>query len=369
MKNNIIKNSLLNVADANESGSGAFEAFRGGAVPPSATKICANQWCNKPFIPLNGHQKYCCKECASFIHERQKHGCAIKKTHYVCEQCGNEHNGSYGIGRFCSKECKIAYIGKLNDKEHRTEETAQKVKKHLDSNRVKGLCGKPKAPYGTWKCEECQLIFETRAELFQHQRELHAKIIISVNNSSNKYECPFCNKEFDSKKKVSGHLHACKKHPNKELHNIAHKRGGQTFLKHLKEGSVQPSFKGRKHSEESKRKMRISASKYLQTIRATPCRYNKFSISVLEKIAKEHGWNIQHAENGGEFYTGIGYFVDAYDKDKNIVLEFDEAAHYIDAQNNVLHDKDIKRQKEIIDHLHCEYWRYNSVTNVLWKIN
>lgn len=114
--------------------------------------------------------------------------------------------------------------------------------------------------------------------------------------------------------------------------------------------------------------MRIAAANYLRTTRATPCRYNKSSILILEAIAKEHGWNIQHAENGGEFYTGIGYFVDAYDKEKNVVLEFDESVHYVDIENNILREKDIIRQKEIIEHLHCEYWRYNSVTKILWKV-
>ena len=33
-----------------------------------------------------------------------------------------------------------------------------------------------------------------------------------------------------------------------------------------------------------------------------------------------HGWIIQHAENGGEFYTGIGYWLDAYDKEKILHL-------------------------------------------------
>lgn len=125
---------------------------------------------------------------------------------------------------------------------------------------------------------------------------------------------------------------------------------------------------GRHHSDITKCKMRISAAKYLQTIRDTPCRYNKSSIAILEEIAKEHEWNIQHAENGGEFYTGIGYFVDAYDKEKNIVLEYDEPIHYIDVENNILREKDLIRQKNIIDHLHCEYWRYNEATQKLWKV-
>lgn len=106
----------------------------------------------------------------------------------------------------------------------------------------------------------------------------------------------------------------------------------------------------------------------MSTKHANPCRYNKQSIPILEQIAKEHGWNIQHAENGGEFYTGIGYFVDAYDKEKNIVLEYDEPRHYKDVENNILREKDLKRQKEIIEHLHCEYWRYNETTKCLWKV-
>lgn len=361
MKNNIIEIQKFENADANESGSGAFEAFRSGAVPLSAAKKCANPWCNKQFIPLNSHQKYCSKKCALFIHERQKHNCAMKKTQYVCENCGNEHDGSYGSGRFCSKVCSNEYIASTKRNANNPN-----VKAHLDELRLKGII-RQRSPYGTWRCNECQLIFETKAKMIQHQRELHSAIKIS-SDSLHKYECPYCQKLFDSKKKVCGHLHGCKQHPNKKMHDQAYKQGGKTLIKHLKEGLVQPSFKGRKHSEESKRKMRISAAKYLQTIRATPCRYNKSSIAILESIAKEHGWNIQHAENGGEFYTGIGYFVDAYDKEKNIVLEFDEAAHYADAENNLLSEEDIKRQKEIIDHLHCEYWRYNSVTNVLWKV-
>lgn len=30
-----------------------------------------------------------------------------------------------------------------------------------------------RAPYGTWKCQECNLIFETRAKLYEHNRSIH----------------------------------------------------------------------------------------------------------------------------------------------------------------------------------------------------
>jgi hypothetical protein len=62
------------------------------------------------------------------------------------------------------------------------------------------------------------------------------------------------------------------------------------------------------------------------------------------------------------------YYDDAYDKEKNIVVEYDEKKHYDDVENNILREKDLKRQKEIIEHLHCEFWRYNETTKCLWKV-
>ena len=54
-----------------------------------------------------------------------------------CENCGNEHDGSYGSGRFCSEHCKASFLGKkTGGKKGRvpwnkglTSETDQRVKK------------------------------------------------------------------------------------------------------------------------------------------------------------------------------------------------------------------------------------------------
>lgn len=35
---------------------------------------------------------------------------------YICENCGKEHNGSYGSGRFCSKECAKSFSTKSDNK-------------------------------------------------------------------------------------------------------------------------------------------------------------------------------------------------------------------------------------------------------------
>ena len=94
----------------------------------------------------------------------------------------------------------------------------------------------------------------------------------------------------------------------------------------------------------------------------------KYKFYLLKKCDWGKSKHIKHAENGGEFYTGIGYWLDAYDEDLNIALEYDERKHYSDVNNNILTEKDLERQRNIIEHLHCEYWRYNEDTGVLWKV-
>ena len=78
----------------------------------------------------------------------------INSEKHVCENCGNEHDGSYASGRFCSKSCSQSWIAKHV--------------KHRQTTR--NDC---RAPYGTWKCECCDMIFETRKKLKEHNHEFH----------------------------------------------------------------------------------------------------------------------------------------------------------------------------------------------------
>ena len=75
-----------------------------------------------------------------------------------CENCGNEHDGSYGTGRFCSESCKQSYV-------------ACKVKNRKSGFRINNP--NPKSPYGTWKCRLCETVFSTRAELRHHMDLMH----------------------------------------------------------------------------------------------------------------------------------------------------------------------------------------------------
>lgn len=79
---------------------------------------------------------------------------------FKCENpnCGKEHDGSYGSGRFCCKSCYKSFVGYKSGKSRRLNKIERKA---------------TRAPYGTWKCERCNLIFETRVQLFTHNHEVH----------------------------------------------------------------------------------------------------------------------------------------------------------------------------------------------------
>lgn len=78
--------------------------------------------------------------------------------------------------------------------------------------------------------------------------------------------------------------------------------------------------------------------------------YNKKGCEVIEEYGLKHGYNFQHAENGGEVYLeSIGYWLDGYDREKNVVVEYMEKYHRYRTK------KDSTRKKEIIELLGCKF--------------
>ena len=94
------------------------------------------------------------------------------------------------------------------------------------------------------------------------------------------------------------------------------------------------SFFGKKHTDASRTKIRLCRVNYISNAKFNGNQYypsyNTSSIPILEAKAKELGiTDLQHAENGGEFYIKeLGYWVDGYSKEKNIVIEYDEKHHF-----------------------------------------
>lgn len=116
------------------------------------------------------------------------------------------------------------------------------------------------------------------------------------------------------------------------------------------------SATGMIHSAETKALMRKKSIEYIEKCsgKCVP-HYNRSACQHFDQLAKQTGTQIQHAENGGEFHIkDLGYWVDGYDAENNIVYEFDEKHHF---RNGELRPKDIQRQTEIEQHLNCKFIR------------
>ena len=78
-----------------------------------------------------------------------------------CENCGNEHDGLYGSGRFCSEHCRRSFCGK--------KRTHFPTKDELKTRN--GFIKERKT--GGWQCKDCDIWFDTRRELVEHRHLVH----------------------------------------------------------------------------------------------------------------------------------------------------------------------------------------------------
>jgi hypothetical protein len=129
---------------------------------------------------------------------------------------------------------------------------------------------------------------------------------------------------------------------------------------------------GKKLSEETKEKMRDSAINRIEIAKfndeqLTP-NFNRTGCQLIEQYGKDNGYTFQHAMNGTERKIK-GYFPDGYDKDRNTIIEIDEPYH----ENPIQKEKDVIRQKNLIEHLKCDFIRikvddnYNILDTIIFK--
>lgn len=149
----------------------------------------------------------------------------MNQEKYICENCGNEHNGSYGSGRFCSAHCRRVWSGK---------HSAQ------GGNHKCNLPKKQRSPYGTWKCKYCGLIFETKNKLNQHQHNVHTPNVGEHNKNGKSWCNGLTKKTSDKVLKIS-----------------------ETLKKNYSSGKLIPAFKGKHHTPKTKLLM---SQKRLQNI-------------------------------------------------------------------------------------------------------
>ena len=229
-----------------------------------------------------------------------------------CENCHKEHDGSYGSGRFCSKRCRCSY----NAKQVKHRQIPRKFKR---------------SPYGTWKCERCNIIFETRRKLEDHNHEFHP---IPKGSSWNKGK----NKEIDFR--------------------IA--RASTTYKQHLKEGKVHIWTEGKHLSLYQKQQISKSMKKAHAEGRAHnigECRWNnepswpeKWFMQVIENEFDDKNY-----EREMPFHR---FSLDFAWKHKKCVIEIDGEQHYRDkAQKARDKEKDKLLKEEDWKELRLD-WRW-----------
>lgn len=160
----------------------------------------------------------------------------------------------------------------------------------------------------------------------------------------------------ETKKKLSL-IHKGRKISEEQKKQISIKNTGRKFSDEFKQ-RCRERMLGNVLSEETKRKLRLAAIKRIGQVFPS---YNATACKLFDDINTKFNLNGKHAENGGEFYIKeLGYWVDYYEPNLNLVIEYDEKHH----KRNKNKIKDAKRQTEIVELLNCKFIRINETDDI-----
>jgi hypothetical protein len=124
---------------------------------------------------------------------------------------------------------------------------------------------------------------------------------------------------------------------------------------------------GHVQTPETRTKMSLIARK--RTAKKIACwglspNVNPDGCMFIEEYGKTHGYHFEHGLNGGEaFFPSVGVWTDGYDKEKNVVFEYDEPKHF-DVYGN-LRRKDVNRMNDLKKHLGCKVIRYDELRQTI----
>ena len=256
-----------------------------------------------------------------------------------------------------------------------------------------------------YKCPYCGKIFETPQKLAGHinfckegpYREKNlvklesnrAKIDYGGVEKNDIFVCRFCGKIVRKPGNLVLHERSCKENPNRiprevtgcgKSHPAWNKgktamddyrimRGALNRTKTISSENYDRKKLSHKHTENSKRVLREKMISYIKENGhgSFGQHHSKKGCEYIDQLNEEMGWNLRHALNGGE-YEVCGYFLDGYDEKLNIAFEYDEPRHYENVYENKLTKKDIERQNEIKNFLHCDFYRYNEKMDLFYKV-
>lgn len=194
-----------------------------------------------------------------------------------------------------------------------------------------------------------------------------------MRNKRFRRKCPQCNKAIFHKCKYTRNKHSKKgllcnhcKSKKENLSNLTIKKRSISLKKVIHTWNDKIAENRKKNgtyivSEETKEKHRINKiEKMIKNGVLIWPSYNENACIIFEKLEKYFKWNGFYATKGKEKRIGR-FWVDYYEPNQNIVIEYDEPYHF--SSNGKLKPKDIKRQKWIIKNIGCRFYRINKNTN------
>jgi len=328
------------------------------------TKICEH--CKKEFETRRQNSKYCSLIC----YQKDRANKYLKKSIRVCQTCKKEFIlGGNKKQSFCSKICSATSENKkITQRRNRRKKSLIKIKcpvckKIFETKNEKRKfcsqeCGhinkKDPARYrpGSRKCPKCKSIINYKTEKKCNEAEAANRLckICQINGDRNPgvpfgkgKKNPSYSRRGKSWEEIYGIVGAIKRRMNMFGENSSSKR---------------PEVRRKIRLNLLKRKKQnIKNDGQLQPF------YNPIGCKLFNEIMKKTKTFIQHAENGGEFYiVELGFWVDGYDQENNIVYEIDEKHHF--NWDGTYIERDINRQKEIIAFLNCEFIRIKYINKI-----
>ncbi len=315
------------------------------------------------YPPRRGMTKWCCEttwqKCPQKIKEKTK---PLKiYTEKMCfNGCGNRAKYKYDNGRFyCeshTSKCPVN-IERATGFKH-SKETIELIREkskreNLSEETLKRMSISSKLKWTSELKEKASKIAKQRPpEFYKRLAEALTGRPSPFKGVTNRYSKETLKRMSESSKRENLSLETLQR---MSISSRESKKDPKVRKK-LSESSKKENL-----SPETRRKMSQSARKrtikYIQEnlkngYQLTPF-YNPYGCKIIDYYSKRYNCNFQHAMNGGEVCI-IGYWVDGYDKEKNIVIEIDEAHHY---KNGKLTEEDIRRQKEICEFLGCKFIR------------
>jgi hypothetical protein len=190
-------------------------------------------------------------------------------------------------------------------------------------------------------------------------------------------KCPMCDDELLYSTKVEKNRakksnsvclscsHIGKKHKDETKKKMSLKLLGNKYTLGYKHTEItKEKLRKKTISDETKEKLRKRRWEQIEKLGVKNANFNPKACEFIDNLNKERGWNLQHALNGGEVKISW-YSVDGYDKERNIVFEYDERSH-----NSFRYkQKDLVRQKRIVEKVNPSLFiRYDEDTNTLYEV-